>query len=305
MLMNIIQKRVKPMPDGGGPPPSEYDTIPAGSEIYWYGKENELPSGFSIVTVANDAYIIGAADGDASDSKQGNETHSHGYDTPTGNSGDHNHTFSFSGLSGASGSTAFFPTANYNSANAGHTHGGGNAKTSSAGNHNHSISGNTGESEISPPHIRLYLIRADSEMEIPINGIFMWRGTIGDRPSGTSICDGVDGITPDMRGRFVKVTSSDANIKNSGGSATHSHSGPSLVASGMHNHSVSASSGGSSSNTKNASGYAGGWIAAGGHGHKVSGNLANESNHTHGTTNTESASSLPPFYALYFVMRTM
>ncbi|MCL5098220.1 MAG: tail fiber protein [Candidatus Omnitrophica bacterium] len=57
---------------------------------------------------------------------------------------------------------------------------------------------------------------------VPIGGIIMWSGS--SVPAGWHLCDGttVNGVaTPDLRGRFIVGTSSTYGLKTTGGSATH------------------------------------------------------------------------------------
>jgi microcystin-dependent protein len=68
---------------------------------------------------------------------------------------------------------------------------------------------------------------------VPIGGIIMWSGATA--PSGWALCDGtkVNGIvTPDLRGRFIVGNNSTYGINTTGGSATHT-----LTANEMPSHS--------------------------------------------------------------------
>ena len=54
---------------------------------------------------------------------------------------------------------------------------------------------------------------------IPIGGIIMWSGAVGNVPSGWSICDGSNS-TPDLRGRFIVGAGGAYNVAAKGGAAT-------------------------------------------------------------------------------------
>lgn len=67
--------------------------------------------------------------------------------------------------------------------------------------------------------------------------IGMWLGTLDSIPNGWLLCDGTNG-TPDMRGYYLKVTSTTGDIGGTGGSNTHTHASQNHThtASGTHTH---------------------------------------------------------------------
>ena len=132
---------------------------------------------------------------------------------------------------------------------------------------------------------------------IPSGVIVMWSGSPANIPSGWALADGANG-TPDLRDRFIVGAGSSYGTGSTGGGTTHSHGSGSYSAP---DHTHSGTTGGDS--------LAGGrsWIRSVVHGD------TNEF-HTHSfTTNpggagsisgtSGSASSLPPYYALAYIMK--
>lgn len=103
---------------------------------------------------------------------------------------------------------------------------------------------------------------------LPSGTIIMWSGAVDAIPYGYVLCDGQNG-TPDLRNRFVVGAGDSYNPDATGGAATHTHSIP----------------------VPNQSANAG-----------VSPPYDNQ-RIIYGSS-TNSASSLPPFYALCYIMKT-
>lgn len=104
--------------------------------------------------------------------------------------------------------------------------------------------------------------------------IVMWSGAIVDIPAGWHLCDGTDG-TPDFRNRFLFGALNQGEMNDTGGMLTHEHD-----------------------------------FTGDGHAHIIPpGPHLEAGDDWEGETGdevadglTESASSLPPFYALAFIM---
>ena len=144
---------------------------------------------------------------------------------------------------------------------------------------------------------------------IPSGAIVMWRGTIASIPLGWQLCDGTNG-TPDLRDKFIVGANQDTGgvaetivsgvLNQTGGSATHIHEAGTLLGP-VHTHGFSATT----SRPSNVSGAKSGGdgFANNIHTHTVSG--VTDAGNSGGpvTGETASASSLPPYYALAFIMK--
>ncbi len=134
----------------------------------------------------------------------------------------------------------------------------------------------------------------------PIGGIIAFYKAASLIPAGWQICDGTNG-TPDLRSRFIRGASQDADLGVTGGSETHTHSNPSTNSAGAHSHTVSGGSSPASSSFGAASGSTS--AAAGGHTHNVNIKTGTKGDHSHNVGATGSASTLPPYVMLYYIMR--
>jgi len=105
--------------------------------------------------------------------------------------------------------------------------------------------------------------------------VVMWSGAIGNIPDGWNLCDGVDG-RPDLRDKFIIGAGDSYDPADTGGANTHTHP----FTSDGHVHNIPA----------------GVFIGAG-----ASGNNQTASAATTGTTNA--GSTLPPYYALAFIIK--
>ena len=106
--------------------------------------------------------------------------------------------------------------------------------------------------------------------------IVIWSGAIIDIPSGWTLCDGNNG-TPNMTDRFVPGAGNNYNPGDTGGANTHTHNGTT----NGHNHDFSAGANLSS-------------------GIDYSNTVTTETD----TFTSDPASSLPPYYALAYIMKT-
>lgn len=84
---------------------------------------------------------------------------------------------------------------------------------------------------VEPAYTKLLAIQATSIIQVPLNIIAMWTGTLANIPTGWILCDGTGG-TIDMRSRHLKITGTVGAVGNTGGSNTHTH------ASQNHSHTV-------------------------------------------------------------------
>ncbi len=149
-----------------------------------------------------------------------------------------------------------------------------------------SISGTTVGSAVPAPG-------SAPDESLPAGSIIMWSGTLNSIPANWQLCDGTNG-TPDLRGRFVMGVSTGENPGATGGSSTHTHPA------GNHTHPVNISSTqGSQSHWNGWQNGDGGWFWGQGndHTHNVIGTTGQPSG------DTGSASSLPPYYKLAYIMK--
>lgn len=150
---------------------------------------------------------------------------------------------------GADGGTTGGSTANSHTINHSHTTshahaagtsdapslaGAGNAGSSAAGSHTHSVTVNAATptltdnftlnpaETVEPAYTKLMAIQAAAETAIPAGIIALWKGTLSTIPGGWKLCDGTGG-TVDMRGRHLKVTATVGEVGTTGGSNTHTH----------------------------------------------------------------------------------
>lgn len=113
-------------------------------------------------------------------------------------------------------------------------------------------------------------------MVAPKGLILLWSGAIVDIPLGFVLCDGNNG-TPDLRNRFVVGAGDTYSVNDTGGGTTHTHD----FTTDGHTHFTTAGSP---------------WIEPIGE----LGGISTEQD----TGTTDPGSSLPPFYALAFIMKT-
>ena len=146
-------------------------------------------------------------------------------------------------------------------------------------------------------------------LSLPKGSIIVWSGTIASIPAGWQLCDGTNG-TPDLRDRFIVGARQDSagiaetivsgSLTQIGGLATHLHTAGTLSGP-VHTHGFSATTSGPSS----VSGARGGddQFATQQHTHTVTGTTNTGNSGGLVTGSTASASSLPPYYALAFIMK--
>ena len=113
-------------------------------------------------------------------------------------------------------------------------------------------------------------------MPVPSRIILIWSGSIASIPAGFVLCDGNNG-TPDLRNRFVVGAGDTYSVDDSGGNVNHNHS----FTSDGHAHFLPIAA----------------FIQSG-----TGFDRDTSSNFDTGTTNN--ASTLPPYYALAYIMKT-
>ena len=144
---------------------------------------------------------------------------------------------------------------------------------------------------------------------IPSGVIVMWSGSVANIPDGWHLCDGTIG-TPDLRDRFIVGAGGSYSVDNTGGSSTHAHGSGSYSAPD-HAHTISTNIG--SSVYRGKSQYLG---VTRDHGDDFGNDYEKNRYGTPDNTLTTSsagggpltgtsgsASSLPPYYALAYIMK--
>ena len=146
---------------------------------------------------------------------------------------------------------------------------------------------------------------------IPLGGIIMWYGSTGTIPSGWSLCNGatVNGyVTPNLQDKFVIGAGNNYNVNATGGSATDTVniSGSDTVTisgSDTVNITISGTTGGA---TEGGGGYPSSGYNA--HQHSFSGSGSDTVTITGSDTvnisGSDTVNTIPPYYALCYIMRT-
>jgi hypothetical protein len=117
---------------------------------------------------------------------------------------------------------------------------------------------------------------------IPIGGIILWSGSVASIPANWELADGTCAITcPDLRDKFVVGAGSSYAVGATGGATTHAHAVPFDGWSGY-----------------TATGSRTGELA-------LASNEGNDYSALHATSdqNTDTGSSLPPYYSLAYIIR--
>lgn len=158
---------------------------------------------------------------------------------------------------------------------------------------------------------------------VPIGGVLSFAGTFGGDgnrfpiPLGSDVpllnfclCDGTttNGLpVPDLRGLFIRGASDDVPAGSTGGSETHSHSlsgtvgATTLSVEQMPRHTHSYTDAHSAAGSGSPSGQSWGFISE----NKVTAPTGGSQSHTHSLSgSSKEANSLPPYYALAYIMRT-
>ena len=113
-------------------------------------------------------------------------------------------------------------------------------------------------------------------MDLPTGLILLWYGAIGNIPAGWTLCDGTAG-TPDLRDKFLVGAGNTYAVGATGGSVNHNHT----FTSDGHFHTLTA----------------GVDVPAGAV-------LSDDTNVKTDSGTTDNGSSLPPYHALAYIMKT-
>lgn len=135
---------------------------------------------------------------------------------------------------------------------------------------------------------------------IPVGGIILWSGSIASIPTNWHLCDGTNG-TPNLQDNFVVGAGNTYAVNAVGGSANHSHTTPPLTVPGLtFSGSTDAAGGAYETQYAAVNGCCGNECNTPGHSHTYSGTT---STGNIPANTTGAANSLPPYYALAYIMR--
>jgi hypothetical protein len=269
------------------------------SGIIGFWQTSSTPDGWTFCNGENSTpdlrnkHLRGAGAGGNSGATGGGTTHSHTIDhTHTGVS--HSH----SGTSDSANATANSNDSTTRPSNYQHTHSislpSSGAETGSA------YTGSAGSADtVEIAYKKLIPIQSDGT---PATAGFvgMWLGLLEDIPSGWMLCDGSNG-TLDMRGQYAKCADATANVGNTGGSNTHSHSASNShthTAAGSHSHST-----GGSTNTVNSNGPGsyGDYGLSRNHYHLIASVSSNTSSWNDATVASDESNNEPAYRTVAFI----
>lgn len=140
-------------------------SLPIGSIILWSKPAAQLPYGWQVCDGTNgtpdlrNMFIYGAsADGEVGAS--GGGSHDHSRPATTGTGGYHRHTIAGNPANTGNnvGSLKDAGGSGVNVASNSHDHSGISGNTGYDSDHTHTLTGNTGATEILPPYVRLYYV---------------------------------------------------------------------------------------------------------------------------------------------------
>jgi hypothetical protein len=135
---------------------------------------------------------------------------------------------------------------------------------------------------------------------IPVGGIILWSGTIANIPANWHICDGTNG-TPNLEDNFVVGAGNSYSVNATGGAANHSHLTPVLTVPALtFSGNTDAAGGANETQYAAVNGCCGNECSTPNHSHTYSGTTSTGSI---AANTTGAASSLPPYYALAYIMR--
>ena len=137
-------------------------------------------------------------------------------------------------------------------------------------------------------------------MNLPIGSIILWYQ--GEIPADWRLCDGLNG-TPDLRGYFIKGATNAEDLLTEGGVSDHVHTTPETEESPAHTHSVSRTSLKTSKRSSTVGDTSNTNLSYGDHTHTYSGTTSSGGDHSHTASDANSASNLPPFIRLYYIMK--
>lgn len=139
-------------------------------------------------------------------------------------------------------------------------------------------------------------------MALPVGSIVMWFDSISNRPGGWEQCNGQNG-TPDLRGKFVIGVASDTEVGQEYGTASHSHVNPATQVDGAHVHDVTGKLNPGASKVQVSDIGSGTTVGDPDHEHVIDFDLPSSGTHAHTTSSTNTATNLPPYVQIHYIMK--
>ena len=135
---------------------------------------------------------------------------------------------------------------------------------------------------------------------VPVGAIILWSGSIASIPTNWHLCDGTNG-TPNLMDQFVVGAGYSYVVNATGGASVHTHSTPALTVPALTFSGTTNIAGGANETQYAAvNGCCGNECSTPNHSHAYTGTTATG---TIAASNTGLASSLPPYFALAYIMR--
>lgn len=144
-------------------------------------------------------------------------------------------------------------------------------------------------------------VQATPDSGLNVGSIVLWYGSSASVPTGWQICNGTNG-TPDLRGVYVRGTTTNSGLGLTGGAATHTHGVANTGSNGSHNHAFNFTT---SENNVGSAALNGGPVTRSkkAHSHSVTSNTESGGSHTHTVPDTAAGSSHPPYHRLFYIQR--
>lgn len=136
--------------------------------------------------------------------------------------------------------------------------------------------------------------------DIALGSIIMYCRALSTLSAKWHVCDGTSG-TPDLRSKFILGSGSTYYQNDRGGATQHDHDLGTTTTKGAHTHSSNFTSNYSNGSTGTYAG--GGSTNADSHTHSAILSSGSSGEHYHSQSGWANKSNLPPYVALYYIMR--
>jgi hypothetical protein len=185
--------------------------------LIWTGAHSSIPAGFSRETTLDDKYPKATANAVDPNVTGGAAIHSHTSPTHSHILGDHAHTYTLSDVAGGGSTDGTDNGANHIMA-CEHYHTGTSGSRSAGTTTDDAVT--YGSVSNDPPFHAVIFIKSLGNNYIPNSVSVLWNES--SAPDGFGIHDG-SGTTPDLRNKYLKGASANADAGDTGGSLTNVH----------------------------------------------------------------------------------